>query len=982
MAAARGAGFSPLPVVGVPRPCSSRSRRLQQRARRDAAAIKLANNAAQALNILHTPSINMQTRNSSYIPADTLRASAHVHTCARRYVSRLAPSYGGALSDGSNIYTQDTSDLHTAAYAFTTDSLPLSAEKVSLPAAPGSVDLADILPPAIAARYIHPNPDLFVPDEDRARAPFAKLVRSPDDYDQIVRRLHDLDMVTFTTTPKIVNGLFGTPKSDGSQRMVFDGRPANAAFVAPPKFALPNPDLLSRLMAEPGDTIYVAKADLDNYYHRIRLPEWMQPYMALPAVRAGAVGQGAAYGADTMIHPCCTTLPMGWSHSAYLSQVAHEHLIDTRTGLKAEDRVTVANDFKLDRPRHLVYIDDLCIIGPARCVKAMGSLLDGYIEAMSAARLPPKAKKTVLPSADGVECIGVEVHGKELTVGVHPAKVDKLVRRTLAVLSQDTCSGLCMAQLMGHWTWVAMARRCFFAVFNAVYRFIETAGKRIFDIWPTVRRELLMATDLAPLLFSSLRAPWFPRVLATDASEYGQGVVAADCARDHQDRMSLVAPPPTTDEPVNRSLHPTLEGVRWRVIVASAWRFAEHINALELRALTTGLRWALSSPHSVGSRLLVWCDSLVVVYAVRKGRSSSHDLLRRLRVLSAFLLATGVQVYCNWIPTEVNPADGPSRRYKFDSTLGFPGEGPRRDFLVKAAHSGATQKRYDDAVALFVEWMDSHGEDPGTVVEFDGVLAEFFHDLYITRGGACRSIAECTLAGILVILPSLKGHMGRSRLSLKGWRRLVPSQPHPPLTWDLAACIAVRMLCTGRSELGVATLLAFDCYLRVGELVGLRRCDVTDRGDARTGLAYAGMALRLLHTKTGRNQWVEVRSPVVLFLLRQRLCCIGRRREARLFPVVAATYRRHFKAACAALGLSEEYTPHSLRHGGATHDHLTKRLTLEGILRHGRWASTKSARHYIQAGRALLLETTVPEHVVKLAQVLVPNMLEAFALSQ
>ena len=106
-----------------------------------------------------------------------------------------------------------------------------------------------------------------------------------------------------------------------------------------------------------------------------------------------------------------------------------------------------------------------------------------------------------------------------------------------------------------------MARCCVFAVFNAVDRLIETAGKRVFDIWPTVRREFLMAMDL--LLFSSLQAPWFPRVLATDASVYGQGVVVADCVPELQDRMPMVAPPPTTDAPIDRSLHPTLDGMRW-----------------------------------------------------------------------------------------------------------------------------------------------------------------------------------------------------------------------------------------------------------------------------------------------------------------------------------------------------------------------------------------------------------------------------------
>ena len=57
-------------------------------------------------------------------------------------------------------------------------------------------------------------------------------------------------------------------------------------------------------------------------------------------------------------------------------------------------------------------------------------------------------------------------------------------------------------------------------------------------------------------------------------------------------------------------------------------------------------------------------------------------------------------------------------------------------------------------------------------------------------------------------------------------------------------------------------------------------------------------------------------------------------------------------------------------------------MTVEDIARHGRWASTKSARHYIQAGRALLLTTSVPGEVKIMAKTLVANVLAPFSLTQ
>jgi hypothetical protein len=47
---------------------------------------------------------------------------------------------------------------------------------------------------------------------------------------------------------------------------------------------------------------------------------------------------------------------------------------------------------------------------------------------------------------------------------------------------------------------------------------------------------------------------------------------------------------------------------------------------------------------------------------LRKGRSSSPLLLRRLRAISAWLLASGLRLLLYWTPSEDNPADEPSRR--------------------------------------------------------------------------------------------------------------------------------------------------------------------------------------------------------------------------------------------------------------------------------------------------------------------------------
>ena len=99
---------------------------------------------------------------------------------------------------------------------------------------------------------------------------------------------------------------------------------------------------------------------------------------------------------DHQVYPMCTTLPMGWSHSVLVAQVAHEHFINTHTNLKSKDRIeTTSHDFRLDRMRHQVYIDDLVLLGPDR--QGLEIAQRQYIDAASAHGLVVKMSKVVWP---------------------------------------------------------------------------------------------------------------------------------------------------------------------------------------------------------------------------------------------------------------------------------------------------------------------------------------------------------------------------------------------------------------------------------------------------------------------------------------------------------------------------------------------------------------------------------------------------------
>jgi hypothetical protein len=449
-------GPFPLPSLELPWQTGSRSRRVQQRQRRATAVACLANEASSALNKLSL--LGQQNKQSSNLSSTSLRMAQNVRSAASRFVSRCVSTWGVG-DDFPDSHIESSSLYVTASTA-----LPLDAEMVSLPEEGGSVDLLSLLPPDLAQRYSTPNPGLFRPPEDRRGAARAVLVKSTADWVGVVRRMTARGMVAFTTTPTCVNGVFAAPKGEGRQRLIIDARPANALFAEPPMVELPSPEIIAQLEA-PGE-FFVGKVDLDNFYHRLRLPRWMWPYFALPPVRAVEVGEGHRFGNDALIYPCCTTLPMGWSHSVWLAQTAHLYLLDTRTSLSSADRLVRGNDFLLNRTRHHVYIDDLNFFSLDE--HELKRLQDEYIAVCRGVGLVIQMAKVVRPSRDGVECIGVEVHGRDRSCGVAPAKLCTLKAETERLLRFRRVSGVDLARLVGKWSWAFLVRRPAFAVFNAI----------------------------------------------------------------------------------------------------------------------------------------------------------------------------------------------------------------------------------------------------------------------------------------------------------------------------------------------------------------------------------------------------------------------------------------------------------------------------------------------------------------------------------
>ena len=299
-------------------------------------------------------------------------------------------------------------------------------------------------------------------------------------------------------------------------------------------------------------------------------------------------------------------------------------------------------------------------------------------------------------------------------------------------------------------------------------------------------------------------------------------------------------------------------------------------------------------------------------------------------------------------------------------------------FLIRNSVAPATQRKYRAAVAAFTNWAEAEGFDAVTDSDLDLLLVDYAHDLFMK--GIAFSRYSTALCGISWLRPDLRHSLPRAAAALRGWRRLHVTVSHPPLTWELACAIGVRMVTDGYWRHGVAAIIAFDCLLRVGELCALKREDVLDSRDLRVSYEHKGMLLRLAHTKTGANKSVEVLDTSAIALMRSLVT--STKAGGRLFPFTAADFRARLHATCVSLGLSPRYVPHSLRHGGATRYFHVLHMAIADVMYRGRWAAHKSAVTYLQSLVALSSTMAVPEALGAFAVRIASDLINAFAIAR
>lgn len=339
----------------------------------------------------------------------------------------------------------------------------------------------------------------------------------------------------------------------------------------------------------------------------------------------------------------------------------------------------------------------------------------------------------------------------------------------------------------------------------------------------------------------------------------------------------------------------------------------------------------------------------------------------------------------------------------FDSTKGYPGEGPgradalnvlRREYGTGARQHGrdlqrrgtpTTRNRYQklyDECAVFLATRNL-GELP--------VLAESW---------TTRQIAECLVAFAQHLFDEdrpisdarfavaavqwkhshLRGNLKLPWTSVREWQLLEPGLPRIPLPGSVVRA-AVSLACVwGWWRTATALLLNWETWARPIEMATVRLSSLVVPEDLGGFLGAPRGVMAIWKSKTSRAgfliQHVVIRNEKLPAAL-ANLKAISTS-SARLLPYSQNVYQSRLAALLKALGVSPKlFTLGSIRAGGATEDWLQHENVGRTQMR-GRWKHPLAMQHYLQESTACLATIQLSRRTLNLVDALEPLVDELF----
>ena len=261
--------------------------------------------------------------------------------------------------------------------------------------------------------------------------------------------------------------------------------------------------------------------------------------------------------------------------------------------------------------------------------------------------------------------------------------------------------------------------------------------------------------------------------------------------------------------------------------------------------------------------------------------------------------------------------------------------------------SPKTLRCYKAALNLFFEWLEDEDIDiPCAPRCLDDCLALYLEHLWLDD----RPI---TYAGHLMSAfrrfhPQLRWKLPLAKQYFSNWKSVHVTKQAVPLPASLALAFAGLAVRLGEIRFAAVFLLGYLCFLRTGEMVALTAHDLEVHFES--GI----VALRATKTSKTKMESVMVKDLRVAALLQEAVSSSPQQLE--LYSGSARSFRSFLSSLCTLFEVeSSQFCGYSIRRGGASHA-FASGITFDELLVRGRWQNVRTARVYLDSGRAALVQ--------------------------
>eukprot|EP00928_Gymnodinium_smaydae_P061722 TRINITY_DN45745_c0_g1_i1.p1 TRINITY_DN45745_c0_g1~~TRINITY_DN45745_c0_g1_i1.p1 ORF type:complete len:1002 (+),score=67.19 TRINITY_DN45745_c0_g1_i1:59-3064(+) len=573
----------------------------------------------------------------------------------------------------------------------------ITAEAFDLLEKSGGVDPSKHLPSNVRQRLCS-DPGIFASASTGLRS--YPGVRASDmvEYCKLVALQIKSEKVCLLSDVKGGGTIFAVGKKGSSKkREVWHGGRVSLAAerpLKPPHLACPS--ALVDLETAANAPFMMSKRDGRCLFDQLSCPTNLVPYFGRPPIYLRDLMKTsgltwtevkAAYRGKAPLHsgllvfPASLVWPMGFSWSSYIAQST---MIAVCRSAGLDESAMLAPDLPIPKRMDECFslaTDDVIHFATVRnTATSRMRRLDRAFASNHVLRHPDKDINAVTSGT----CLGLDLDDG-IYLAPSASSLGNLLTCCMHIIGSDTY--FCMqpkqlASIVGLVQWFCLLNRPLFSSLWAVYEFCKRLPDYRAQVVPQeIKDELLLVVFLSPYFEADLTRTWQTDLLASDASPaYGFGLSAANVGAQAVRNLAVHAQRSachvrfSDDEagevPRAGLQHRlSLRKSAFRTLLSVKATYKAHSGSLEAAAATLLLRWLTRSPERHRKRTAALVDATAVLHALSKGRSSAPTIRTEIARAGSIAVASDLLVRWIYVPSESNPADGPSRGIVSKATL-------------------------------------------------------------------------------------------------------------------------------------------------------------------------------------------------------------------------------------------------------------------------------------------------------------------------